>query len=249
MSSNSSSIARRSAWSLALIAWVFVGFMLAQAGIFALMWGLESLGVNLSAVNGPLLNVIGGVAIYGLAIAIVIGLPWLVRRRPTTLKQLGLHRLPRWRDIGWLGIGVVSYLILTMIVQQVAGYLFPFVNYDQAQETGYAGISTHLEYILAFIGLVIVAPFAEEVLFRGYLLGKLRQHVALWLSIVLTSLLFAFVHFQWNVGIDVFALSIVLCILRVKSDSLWASILLHMTKNGIAFYFLFINPSLLGTMG
>jgi hypothetical protein len=136
MSSNSSSIARRSAWSLALIAWVFVGFMLAQAGIFALMWGLESLGVNLSAVNGPLLNVIGGVAIYGLAIAIVIGLPWLVRRRPTTLKQLGLHRLPRWRDIGWLGIGVVSYLILTMIVQQVERRLkMMVIKRQQAQKT------------------------------------------------------------------------------------------------------------------
>ena len=110
-------------------------------------------------------------------------------------------------------------------------------------------MASQFEYVLAFISLVIVAPFAEEVLFRGYLFGKLQKYTSVWLSILITSLLFAVVHFQWNVGIDVFVLSIVLCLLRIVSGSLWPAILLHMVKNGVAFYFLFINPSLLSTLG
>jgi membrane protease YdiL (CAAX protease family) len=86
-------------------------------------------------------------------------------------------------------------------------------------------------------------------LFRGYLLGKLRKYVPLWAAILVTSLLFGFVHGAWNVGIDVFALSIVLCLLRVWTKTLWAPILLHMLKNAVAFYLLFINPLLLGTLG
>jgi membrane protease YdiL (CAAX protease family) len=70
-----------------------------------------------------------------------------------------------------------------------------------------------------------------------------------WLAILITSTLFGLIHGAWNVGIDTFALSIVLCVVRLKTGSLWASILIHMTKNAIAFYLLFINPLLLHTLG
>jgi membrane protease YdiL (CAAX protease family) len=142
-------------------------------------------------------------------------------------------------------LGMFVYFVLTTIVLAIATQALTFVDYSQTQETGFAEIATRPEYILAFLSLVVVAPFAEEILFRGYLLGKLRKYAPLWLAILITSVLFAVVHFQWNVGIDVFVLSIVLCLLRVYTGSLWASILLHMIKNGVAFYFLFINPSLL----
>jgi hypothetical protein len=102
---------------------------------------------------------------------------------------------------------------------------------------------------------VIIAPIAEEVLFRGYLLGKLKKSVPIWLAILITSLLFGAFHlvnsgnYSWNLAIDTFALSIVLCSLRVLTGSIWASILLHMVKNGIAFYLFFISPLLLVTLG
>jgi membrane protease YdiL (CAAX protease family) len=97
--------------------------------------------------------------------------------------------------------------------------------------------------------LIIVAPVAEEVLFRGYLYGKLRKSVPVWAAIGIVSVLFGSIHGQWNVAIDVFALSIVLCVLREITGSIWAGILLHMVKNGLAFYILFINPAVLGTIG
>jgi len=37
--------------------------------------------------------------------------------------------------------------------------------------------------------------------------------------------------------------------LREVTGSIWAGTLLHMLKNGIAFYFLFVNPTLLNTIG
>jgi len=59
---------------------------------------------------------------------------------------------------------------------------------------------------------------------------------------LVTSLVFAAVHGQWNVAIDTFALSLVLCALREVTGTIWAGILLHMFKNAIAFYVLFIYP-------
>ena len=96
--------------------------------------------------------------------------------------------------------------------------------------------------------LVVVAPIAEELIFRGWLYGKLRlllssklsNNASMILSIILVSVLFGMVHMQWNVGVNVFALSVVLCGLREITGTIYAGILAHMLKNGIAFYLLYI---------
>lgn len=242
-------LGRKILYAIGLPAWVFLGFMLAQAVVLAVISLLQALGVQFELFNAAVFNTVGGAVIYALCILIVLGVPWLVKRRATTMKDLGAQRLPTWLDIAWAPAGAIVYIILTSLVTAFAMNFLPFIDYAQEQETGFAQISSQFEYILAFLSLVVVAPIAEEVLFRGYLFGKLRKYAPLWMTILITSALFALVHFQWNVALDVFALSIVLCLLRVVSGSLWPSILLHMLKNGIAFYFLFINPSLLSTLG
>jgi membrane protease YdiL (CAAX protease family) len=240
---------RRIILGIGIPVWVFLGFMLAQAIVIVLIQGLRFVGVPLEQVNPALLQVIGGGAIYALAILIVLGVPWLVKRSRTTKAELGVHRLPTWTDILLVPGGAVVYLILTVIITSFAMNFFKFIDYDQTQDTGFTNLSAHTEYVLAFIMLVIIAPIAEELLFRGYLFGKIRKYVPLWLAIIVTSVVFAVVHGAWNVGLDVFALSIVLCLLRVISGSLWPSILLHMLKNSVAFFFLFIYPVAIATMG
>lgn len=243
------SMKKRILYIIGLPAWVFLGFMLAQALVLALLSALRYAGVSFDSVNASVFNATASGIIYALAITLVIGVPWWIKKRPTTLNDLGIQRPPSWMDLVWAPTGLFVYLVSTTIVMALATQFLTFVDFSQTQETGFAQLASRPEFVLAFISLVVIAPVAEEVLFRGYLLGKLRKYAPLWVAILITSALFAFVHFQWNVAIDVFVLSIVLCLLRVVSKSLWPSILLHMMKNGVAFYFLFINPSLLSTLG
>lgn len=232
-----------------LIVWVLISFMAAQLIIELLLRGLVALGVPLVAMNDTVLLSIVSAVIYSLAIVIVIGVPWWAKRRKLLPEEVGLQRLPTWTDILMAPVGYVSYMLLSVLLLSIATAVLPGFNLEQEQNVGFANLAFQYEYLLAFVTLVIIAPVAEEVLFRGYLFGQLRRWLPMWGAIVLTSLLFGFVHGAWNVGIDTFALSVMLCVLRVTTGSLWAPILLHMTKNAIAFYLLFINPVLLGTLG
>lgn len=229
--------------------WVFIGFVLAQVLVVGLVRALGALGVTFQTIDEAVFNAVANGIIYALAIFLIIGVPWYVRRAYTTKKDIGLHRLPLWSDMPWALAGLVAYFILTTLVAAFAMYALPFVDYSQTQDTGFSHLANQAEFIVAFISLVVIAPVAEEVLFRGYLLGKLRRQLPDWLAAVITSVLFGIVHFQWNVSLDVFALSLVLCTLRINSGSLWSPIMLHMLKNGIAFYFLFVNPVINVTMG
>ena len=243
------SLKRRILLCIGLPVWVFLGFMLAQAIVIVLIEVLQKMGVPLNEINPSVFQVAAGGVVYGLSLLIVIGAPWLIKKARTSKEELGIQRLPSWLDIAWVPAGAVVYLVLTALVTTLAMSFLTFVNYEQTQDTGFSNISSQGEYIMAFIMLVIIAPVAEELLFRGYLFGKLRKYAPLWVSILITSAIFGAVHLAWNVGLDVFALSIVLCILRVVSGSLWPSIMLHMLKNSIAFYFLFVNPTFLSGIG
>jgi len=235
--------------ALVLPAWVVAGFVVAQVLVGLVIAGLREVGVTFGDVNPAIFSTAISAIVYVLLLIIVIGLPWVIKKYRTTATELGLNRYPDWIDLLLAPGGFIVYIILSAILTSLAMSFLTFIDFNQVQETGFSQLGPQFEYILAFLSLVVIAPVAEEIIFRGYLLGKLRKHVAMWIAVLITSLLFAAVHLSWNVGIDVFALSLVLCVLRITTKSLWPSILLHMLKNGVAFYFLFINPFLLTTLG
>lgn len=161
--------------------------------------------------------------------------------------KLGLRGLPTWPDIGLAPVGFIVYLLLA------AGFtalfsLFPWFNAEQAQDVGFSTYIAGFDRIIAFITLVVVAPVFEELIFRGWLYGKLRNKfsqnfteiASIIVSSLLVSLLFGLVHMQWNVGVNVFAMSLVLCALREITGTIYSGIILHMLKNGIAFYLLYV---------
>lgn len=232
-----------------LPAWVFSGFVLAQIILVGGLLSAKSLNISFPSSDDVIFNTVSAAIIYVLSLTIVIGLPWLLKKRRTSRADLGLTRLPSWMDILLSPAGFVIYLAISAFLVWAATSLIPGFNVNQVQAIGFENVSQRYQYLLAFVTLIIVAPIAEEILFRGYLYGKLKTYVPLWAAMLVTSLLFGAVHGQWNVAVDTFALSIVMCSLREVTGSIWAGILLHMLKNSIAFYFLFINPSLLNTLG
>ncbi|MDB5167438.1 MAG: rane protein of unknown function [Candidatus Saccharibacteria bacterium] len=244
-------------WAMILIlpVWVLVSFLAAQQVTIGVLWVLKQLHVPLGSINQNVMTTILSVFVYLVAIALTIGLPWLVMKQRVSRDELGIHRLPFWKDILMAPAGLVLYLILSFLLMLILGVFIPGLNATQTQNTGFTGftgLGQQYELILAFITLVVIAPIAEELLFRGYLFSKLRKYVPVWAAILATSVLFGLIHGiggTWSLVIDTFALSVVLCLLRLSTKSLWASMLLHMIKNAIAFFFLFVYPVLHGTIG
>jgi membrane protease YdiL (CAAX protease family) len=168
---------------------------------------------------------------------ILIILYVFLKIRKRGFKDLGFKK-PVWADLGWLAIGFVVYLILLAITLAIASQI-PGFNADQAQQIGYTGVKGW-QILLAFTGLVILPPIAEEMMFRGFLYRGLTTKWPKILSAFLASGLFALVHFQWNVGVDVFVLSLILIFLLEKTKNLWVCVALHAIKNGLAFLALFV---------
>lgn len=170
----------------------------------------------------------------------------------TSWRQLlGIDGRPAWSHVGKAAFTYPAYFGTLIVIMLLLQLVFPgLIDLEQAQETGYnpATFTSWYQYVLAFIGLVVLPPIFEELLFRGYLFGKLRGllegRAGFWVSALTTSALFGAVHGQWNVGIDTFILSMYLSYLREWTGSLWPAIMLHALKNGLAYILLFIAPLL-----
>ena len=228
--------------------WTLVGFYAAQLLLVGVLWLLRQFGVDFMAVNETVLNTVVAAAAYIVALGVVIGGPWLLKKQRTTKEDIGLQRLPTWAELGLAPAGLIVYFITSALVIYLVSLFFTGFDAGQAQDVGFEQLVQRYEYMLAFITIVVIAPIAEEMLFRGYLYGKLKKYSPRWIAIIVTSALFGFAHGQWNVAIDTFVLSVFLCLLRDLTGSLWPSIILHMLKNSIAYYFLFINPTVIQSL-
>lgn len=180
--------------------------------------------------------------IYMLGVLFVL-LPFLLSdtRRKNIRSLLGIDKALHFNGVVWAVSAFIIYFWVTIVVAFLAT-MIPGFDSEQPQEIGFNEITTVAEYVMAFVGLVVLPPIFEELLFRGYLFGRLRKYVGFWVTTLVTSIAFGFVHGQWNVGLDTFVLSFFLCFLREHTGSLWAPMILHATKNGLAYFFLFIAP-------
>ena len=225
------------------MAWVLGIFFVASFVVAIVIRIVGELGIGVNT-DSTVFNFSFAAIVYTLATVLVIGLPWWIRKKKTTKKELGLDRLVSWGDLLITPAGLVVYFVLSAMLVGLAINILPWFDINQSQDVGFDNLIFRYEYTLAFVALVVIAPFAEEVLFRGYLYGKIKHYAPVWLAIILSSVLFGVAHGAWNVGVDTFALGIILCLLREITGSLWASIFVHMAKNGLAYYLLFINPVL-----
>lgn len=99
-------------------------------------------------------------------------------------------------------------------------------------------------YLLAFYG-VIVAPFVEELFFRGFLYPALARRIGVGASVILTALCFSLMHWQqlghaWAPLLWLFLVGMVLTIVRARTKSLAASVLVHISYNCTLFLVLFV---------
>lgn len=179
---------------------------------------------------------------HTLSVVVVIGVPlWLYKRR-TSLKDLGLHRWPNWSELGLAVLGYLAAVLLGAVLVQLASSFVPGFDANQVQDIGFNSVFTRSDLILTLIAVAIVAPITEEVLFRGYLYGKLNKYIAWWGAALITSVIFGLVHGQWNVAIATASLGFVAAGLRFLTGSLWPSIFVHIINNSVACYLLYINP-------
>jgi len=217
-----------------------IAVYLATQLVLQLVAGLVLLGTGL--LDPVLLDPSeGGTALLVLVIASqVAGLLTallLLRRRGMRLPPIVGPVRPVVRHVGiGVGLGIVALLGSTLLVSLLVTLTGSEATPEQVLTEGIA--DTPVQLLLAVIAAVVMAPLAEELLFRGLLHRGLRQRMRAVPATLLSSVLFAVVHVDVAASqplalVGLTFVGVVLALAHERTGSLVVPVVIHATHNAI----------------
>jgi membrane protease YdiL (CAAX protease family) len=113
---------------------------------------------------------------------------------------------------------------------------------DQSAVTMFKGVNAWGEYAYLSFFTIVLAPVAEEFIFRGILYPFVKQLGFPKLALFGTSFLFALIHADKAIFIPLFVLALALTWLYKKTGNLLAPIVAHSLFNAANLVILFFTP-------
>lgn len=173
----------------------------------------------------PLLTVVAQLLGYLVVLAFMVA---LVKRKPGISFWEGV----RWNWPKNWSAYLFAGVVLSFSLQGIAHFLpmpkeLPIDRFFQ---------TTTEAWVLSIFG-VTVAPFMEELFFRGFLYPVLARRLGVVVAVLLTAIGFGLIHAPqlgraWGPVLVVFVVGLVLTITRAVTESVAAGMLIHIAYNG-----------------
>lgn len=153
----------------------------------------------------------------------------LIRMRGGSFTDLGLRKA----QPNVLAIGC-GFLILLLFVNMVNNLIMLALGVDvQAQQ--FSGLLESLDQpAFLLITGILFAPLFEEMIFRGFLFGGLRQRLGWTRAALVSSAIFGAGHLSIAAFIPTFSLGFLFAYLYQRSNSIWPGIILHTIINSVS---------------
>lgn len=209
----------------AVIAGVIGGIFAGQIGL------LIAAGIHGSAITsatGPL----WGLALSSLCLQLATGGVPLAVAGP---KALGVSI--RWIDLPvGIATGVFAQLVLVWLLYKPLSH---WISSDDLEGPARAlGDLVHnpADRIVLALMVCIGAPIAEELMYRGLLLGALRQRMGRWPAVMCSAVIFGLVHFQGVQLPGLILIGLILASLATWSGRLGTSMVAHAAFNAVTVF-------------
>jgi membrane protease YdiL (CAAX protease family)/uncharacterized RDD family membrane protein YckC len=166
-----------------------------------------------------------------LIVALGVASDWKFRPLAGPLRLLGLRPFR---------LSAIWIMLATLVGYYIAAGLFAslVLKPDQEDIGGELGIGNPSIVIAvsAVLMIVLLAPVAEELFFRGFVFAGLRTRWSLWPAAIASGLIFGLVHAPTGITtvVPLAALGVALCWLYDRTGSLWPCVIAHMINNGLA---------------
>lgn len=126
----------------------------------------------------------------------------------------------------FLNYGLISFL-------KFFNFSIPWLYWEQSVAVFLENWSwkTYYDYIVLIICVSIIWPFVEEIIYRGFITQIFLDRFWSKIWVFVSSFIFAFVHFEWNVFLNLFILSFILSFIYLRTKSLTYCFFFHFLIN------------------
>jgi membrane protease YdiL (CAAX protease family) len=142
----------------------------------------------------------------------------------------GLRVMPWERVVLYAALAGVPIFLFVTLLSYISNELLAGVWHDLAPQSPvkiFQESGSFLVRALLAVSAVVVAPLAEELLFRGYIYGVFKRYTDSYFAAGASALLFAVIHLHIGTLIPLFALGLILVAAYELSGTLLLPICLH----------------------
>lgn len=179
----------------------------------------------------PEFTLLGTLIQDAVLVLVALGLARTVAR--PRIWHFGLRRVAFRSAVGWSFVALVSFYVFAAIY---AVAVQPSGEQTIVEDLG-ADESTALLVATAVV-VVVIAPFVEEVFFRGFLYGALRGRFGVAAATMMNGILFGAVHYSGPDTLPLMPplalLGALFCLLYERTGSLYPVIAVHAVNNTVA---------------
>jgi membrane protease YdiL (CAAX protease family) len=180
--------------------------------------------------DGELSTAASSVAQLGLVLGFLLVPMAIVAQRGASgigqiLGRLGVRRVPVGTALKWMAASVGAYFLFAALYSTL---ITPPEQEDIADSFGPVPVQILL--------IVLGASIAEELLFRGFLFGGLREKLPRWVAALVAGVIFGALHALTGISAvpPLIAFGVILCLLYEKTGSIVPGIILHLLNNSVA---------------
>lgn len=135
--------------------------------------------------------------------------------------------------LGWGLAGGLAVKFASDAVTYVESLFVRHIQDNNPLVTNPQAFSNPLVLALLFVSVVLVAPLAEELFYRGMLFGLLRRR-GFWVAAIASSILFGAAHLSLTLFLPLALTGFGLAIIYERTRTLWAPTIAHAVFNGVA---------------
>ncbi len=223
-------LGKPSAWRI--LGWAIAALVL-YFGIALLAGAIASpleIGPDDAGTTAIMLGLVGGLIATTFAFLL---LPTIAVRRMRI--ALPAWRKPTWSDVAWaVGVVVASYAVIavyTVIVEAIGNDdLIPRSTIEDDDFRRTIAITA-----VTAVLVILIAPFAEEVFFRRFLVGGLRRAWGAGPALLISAAIFSALHADLGSMIPFALVGLIFGFAYIRSESLTAPTIAHLAFNIIGF--------------
>jgi membrane protease YdiL (CAAX protease family) len=202
--------------------------------IIALLVTLSCAGLLLSKVQNELASLghfVGYEIVWWALVVLLLSYVRWVERRPLT--SIGFHKPGAWNIL----IGIAAGIVLLAGLAGIYSVLFPYLHFKEDPQ-----VAQVMSQMLAKphwwrLTLILRGAIAEEILFRGYAIERLRELTGRFsIAGILSCTVFALEHVGvcgWGHLLIAGSAGVILTLLYIWRRNLWVNMIAHFVPDAI----------------
>ena len=212
--------------SIAVLIVLLVGIYFGTSKIISVLNIRGIVSLNIESIDNLTFSIF-----YGIQVLLMLGVVWFfaIYWRRSTFRDLGFRYYSIIKTVWYTFLSLVLIFLVSFVYVLVLNTLFgieaPSSKIDELVRSG--NVSGNILIVVT----AVVAPFCEEIYFRGFLYSAFKKNFGVTIGILLSSFCFAAAHLEIYSFIPIMVIGWILAYIYEKTKSIFTVIFLHSAYN------------------